>query len=210
MARKRRFVIPDNPHHVTHRGVRKIPIFLSDEDRIEYLEILSDMGEKHGVVFGCWCLMNNHIHIIAIPKEEGSLSKAIGITHQTYTQRFNRKYDFTGDLFSQRFFSTPMDEIHTFTAICYVHRNPVRAGIVKKASDYKWSSARYFLRQQHFDMLVNDHLLLESQASWLNMFDEPVPEEKLEKIRMATSTGNPFANEGIISKWGHLIDKHTS
>ncbi len=200
MVRIARVVLPNVPHHITQRGVRKLPIFLDDEDHEFYLKTLSEMGRKHGVEFCCWCLMKNHVHIVAIPETEESLSKAIGVAHLKYTQYFNEKYGCSGHLFSQRFYSTPMSENHSYAVVGYIHRNPVRAGIVSKVDDYKWSSIQLFLRNRYHDSLVNSKLLLNMVEDWKEIFDEPIEEEELKNIRLATSTGTPYGDKSFIKK----------
>jgi REP element-mobilizing transposase RayT len=82
-------VIPGLPHHVVQRGVRRMDIFFSDNDRTEYLKHLSEQGERFGVSYLAWCLMSNHIHLIAIPAEESSLARRIGEAHRRYTRCIN-------------------------------------------------------------------------------------------------------------------------
>ena len=193
------------PHHITQRGVRKLPLFLDDADYNLYLKILSDIGAKYGVKFCCWCLMKNHVHIVAIPENEKSLAKTIGVAHLMYTQYFNEKYGFSGHLFSQRFFSTPMSENHSFAVVGYIHRNPVRANIVSKVEDYKWSSIQLFLRKRYHDPLVNDNLLLEISDDWTQVFSEPIKEEDLNNIRLATSTGTPYGDKSFVETIEQLL-----
>jgi len=73
MGRIARVVLPGIPHHVTQRGVRSMSIFSSDNDRLDYLHLLAKQGQKHGLTFLAWCLMRNHVHLIAAPEETHSL-----------------------------------------------------------------------------------------------------------------------------------------
>jgi len=200
MSRLPRLVIPETPHHITQRGVRKLPIFYDDHDRRLYLKIMRESGEKYGVKFCCWCLMNNHVHIVAIPEEEGSLAKTIGNAHHHYTVYFNEKQNITGHLFSERFFSTPMDDIHSFAVVSYIHNNPVRAGIAATPDDYKWSSASFFLGENHNDLLVNSSILKDMSGDWSSEFMKPSIESTLDLIRKSTSTGKPCGDESFVSR----------
>ena len=85
MARLSRLVIPGYPHHVTQRGVRSMNIFNNGEDRFTYLEFMAEEAGRFGVTFLAWCLMDNHVHLIAVPKTETSLARAIGEAHRRYT-----------------------------------------------------------------------------------------------------------------------------
>ncbi len=143
MARIARIILPNFPHHITQRGVRSLSVFHSDEDRREYLYLQKEQGERYDVSFISYCLMDNHIHLIAIPRNETGLAKAIGEAHRLYTRRINFREKVRGYLFQGRFFSCPLDNSHLYSAVRYVERNPVRAKIVKNAWDYNWSSAAY-------------------------------------------------------------------
>jgi len=85
--------------------------------------------------------MDNHIHIVAIPRETTSLANALGRVHAQYSSHFQQKYHTSGHLWQSRFYSCPMDEEYTINAIAYTELNPVRAGITSFAWDYPWSSA---------------------------------------------------------------------
>ena len=92
MPRIKRIVIPNTPHHITQRGVRSMDIFYKHEDYEYYKETLLTQSKLHNLKIISYCLMTNHIHIIAIPKNKNSLSKAIGETHRLYTRKNkNRK-----------------------------------------------------------------------------------------------------------------------
>ena len=85
--------------------------------------------------------MDNHVHFIVIPRKEDSLAKVFSISHMRYSQYFNKKRSASGHLWQGRFYSCVMDENYLLTALRYVERNPVRAGIVRKPWRWKWSSA---------------------------------------------------------------------
>ena len=89
MARIARVVVPGTPHHVVRRGVRRMDVFFSDDDRRAYLDLLSEQGRRFGVHYLAWCLMTNHVHLIAIPEQELSLARGIGEAHRRYTHRIN-------------------------------------------------------------------------------------------------------------------------
>ena len=142
MPRDRRIVLPGVPHHITQRGVRQSNIFVDTADRLLYSELLLEACEKHHLSIHSFTWMTNHVHIVAVPQCEDSLEKVFRRTHAQYAQRFNKKYELRGYLWQDRFFSCPMDEGHYWAAIRYVERNPIRAGMVRRAEDYRWSSAR--------------------------------------------------------------------
>jgi len=94
-----RVVLAGLPHHVTQRGVRSLPVFWSDADRREYLRLLREQGARFGVTFLAYCLMTNHVHVIAVPERADSLARGIGEAHRRYTRGVNRREGVRGYLF---------------------------------------------------------------------------------------------------------------
>lgn len=113
----------------------------TDADRRAYLGWLREYAGKHGLDVLAYCLMTNHVHLVAVPATEESLHIALKPLHMRYAQRINRSRDWKGHLWQGRFFSSELDEPYFRAAIRYVERNPVRAGMVSRAEDYPWSSA---------------------------------------------------------------------
>ncbi|SEA84812.1 REP element-mobilizing transposase RayT, partial [Desulfuromusa kysingii] len=99
MARFARLVIPTYPHHITQRGVRSMDIFADDQDRLTYLQVMAEHAELSGVTFLAWCLMTNHVHLIAVPENENSLARSIGEAHRRYTRMKNFTEGVRGYLF---------------------------------------------------------------------------------------------------------------
>ncbi|MFT5042900.1 MAG: putative transposase [Hyphomicrobiaceae bacterium] len=89
MVRLARVVAVGEPHHITQRGNNRQNVFLADEDRHFYLKTLREKSEQFGLTISGYCLMTNHIHLIAIPRHPDSLAKALGHTHWRYAMRFN-------------------------------------------------------------------------------------------------------------------------
>src|ERR1035438_1033163 len=124
MPRIARLVIPGQPHYVTQRGARRQPTFFGDDDYRLYLDLLADRCERYGVAIWAWCLMPNHVHLVAVPSDEGSLAAALGRTHQAYTTRVNAREGCAGYLWQGRFGSFVLDDEHLFRAARYVELNP--------------------------------------------------------------------------------------
>lgn len=144
MARIKRVVVPGYPHHVVQRGVRSMDIFFNEQDRLEYLNLLREQGDRFGVKFLAYCLMTNHVHLLAVPIKPESLAKAIGEAHRLYTRMINFREGVRGYLCQGRFLSCPIStDAYLLTAVQYILRNPVKAAIVQYAWEYQWSSAAY-------------------------------------------------------------------
>ena len=117
MARTARIVIPHIPHHVTQRGNRRQLVFFDACDYRQYLDFLFASCKAFRVEIWAYCLMPNHIHVIAIPQTEDGLKNAFGQTHWAYTRCLNARHGWHGYLWQGRFFSTPMDPAYTLHAV---------------------------------------------------------------------------------------------
>jgi len=117
-------------------------VFKSRKDRKQYLALIQEYSEKFGLSILAYCLMNNHVHFIAVPSRENSLAKTFNNTHMRYAQYFNKKLKAKGHLWQGRYYSCVLDNSHLLSAARYVERNPVRAGLVKKPWEWEWSSSR--------------------------------------------------------------------
>ncbi len=191
MARLKRIVVPGYPHHVVQRGVRSMDIFFNNHDRQEYLRLLKEQGQRFGVHYISYCLMNNHVHLIAIPENPESLAKAIGESHRRYTRMINFRDNVRGFLFQGRFYSCPVHIDNSLLAtVRYVERNPARAKMVTAPWDYQWSSAKYRVGLISHDPLITRSPLLSGVKNWQQFLTtEPDFDNELrEKYR----TGRPF------------------
>ena len=196
MSRIARVVIPGHPHHVTQRGVRRMDVFFSDDDRRAYLDLLSKHAASCGITFLAWCLMPNHIHLIAVPEEATSLARGIGEAHRQYTRRVNFRNGWRGYLFQGRFYSCPLEGRHTMAAVRYVLRNPVRAGLVTYPWEYRWSSARWMVGEVPEDRLAKPSPILEDVSDWGAFLR--VPGQDLDDFRKHTRTGRPLGSSTFI------------
>ena len=199
MGRIARVVIPACPHHVVQRGNRRQIVFFSEDDKRLYLKILSYYCRKEGVEVWCYCLMDNHVHLIAVPRKSESLAKAIGETHKKYTWMINIRENWKGHLWQGRFLSYPMDEGHLYLAVRYIERNPVRAGIVKKAEDYPWSSAKSRVFRVP-DKVLTEFCLNSDIKDWSSYLQGKEKEEDLDIFRKHETTGRPLGDKDFITK----------
>ncbi len=180
MPRKARIVIENTPHHISHRGNRKQDIFFDNEDRLLYLDLLKHYCKKNETYLICYCLMHNHVHLVLIPQDKDSLWKVLKPVNMIYTRKMNNKMNWCGHLWQDRFYSDPMTVDSFFTQIKYILDNPVKAGICSKATDYKWSCAKYYYNYNPDPYLYmpkkwNDHI--SNIRPWLsNDFSSLIPE----------------------------------
>lgn len=197
MPRFRRLVAEGFPHHVTQRGVRRQRTFFEDRDYRAYLAIAGQQLDCAQMSILAYCLMPNHVHFIVVPRSKGALSKFFCEVHKRYAARTNALHGWTGHLWQQRFFSVVMDESHSLAAMRYVELNPIRAGLVKSARDWPWSSARGNLGECG-DLLVDTKLTRSMVPDWAAYLSERAPDGELDDIRRQTRTGRPEGNDRFI------------
>ena len=202
MPRLARIVLKDIAHHITQRGNNRQDVFFVDDDRRVYLEILKKQSARFGLDVLGYCLMTNHVHIIAVPRNDTALAKAIGRTHYLYTQYVNRFHNRSGHLWQNRFYSCPMDNRHLFKAMQYVETNPVRAGIVRKPWRYPYSSAAgHVANTDPTELLDMKWWRAKSKHfDWKAALEKQMEKSQLDNIRLCTSRGRPLATDSFISK----------
>jgi putative transposase len=209
MGRIARVIATGLPHHVTQRGNGRRTVFHSDEDRRIYLRLLRECGERYGVRWWGYCLMTNHVHLVAVPTKENALANALRLAHSEYARYANVKLRTNGHFWQNRYYSCPLDQIHQWTALAYVERNPVRAGIVSRAEDYAWSSAAARLSDNTSEFLdLAPWARFYSPERWRDILAMSIGEEaELERIREATRTGRPLGNPAFIQEVGLQIGR---
>ena len=206
MPRIARVCAEGYPHHITQRGNNKETVFFDNEDRVNYLEVLRRYRNKYGIKTIAYCLMGNHVHILAAPEKKTSLARGIGGTNLLYTQYINRKYKRSGRLWQNRFFSAIVEEEpYLWAVIRYIERNPVRAKLVKKAEEYPWSSARVHVLGIKDDVLSDESWFDEKEMKSYRKFIKEEDTEIEASIRKATSTGRPLGREIFIKKLEKML-----
>lgn len=209
MSRLARVVIPGYPHHITHRGNRREEVFITPDDRDVYRASLRKHAKEHGLQIWAYCLMSNHIHLIALPECEDSLARAIGRSHMRYSRWINHQQEWSGHLWANRFYSTLLDEEHLWAAVKYVELNPVRAGIVTHAEDYPWSSAQAHALGR-FDPLLSPNRPFINQTrirDWRSWLAEGLDEEIVKRIRNNTTTGWPTGSPSFVAQLEKLLGR---
>jgi REP-associated tyrosine transposase len=145
MPRTARVVIPNLPHHIVQRGHNRNSVFLEEADYAYYLETLRCWKRELDILVYAWCLMTNHVHLILRPGGDASVvGKLMKRLAGRQTRYFNKRECRTGTLWEGRFKSSPIQTDQYLLHCCrYVELNPVKAGMLKRAEDYPWSSFRH-------------------------------------------------------------------
>ncbi|MCD6150559.1 MAG: transposase, partial [Deltaproteobacteria bacterium] len=166
--------------------------------------------EQHAVQIQAYCLMTNHIHIVATPDTAEGLQKVFKPLHMRYAQRINRLKGWKGHLWQGRFFSSPLDDQYLWSAIRYVERNPVRAGMVEKAEDYLWSSASAHCGLKEDDILGKKEdwgNMLVSTDDWSGWLAVKEDSERLDALRKHVEKGLPCGSESFVKALGDQIGR---
>jgi REP element-mobilizing transposase RayT len=130
MARLARVVAVGVPHHITQRGNARRFILQDEADRKVYLDLLRQSTELHEIALIGYCLMSNHVHLVAVPRKADVLARALKETHGRFASYWNALHRSTGHAWQGRYYSCPLDELHLWEALRYTELNPVRASLV--------------------------------------------------------------------------------
>jgi putative transposase len=200
MPRSARLVIPGLPHHVVQRAARGKTLFRTDKDRHRYLDLLARYATRQRLQIWAYCLMPDHVHLVAVPEEAWSLASALAALQIQHSKHLRRTHKMRGRLWQGRFSSCPMDERHAWEAVRHIERNPVRAGLILRPDRYPWSSAggHAGLRK---DPLLSGALesrgKVKNWAKWLRAGEDAA---MVETIRASTRTGRPAGDKRFITR----------
>jgi len=198
-----RLVIPGIPYHVTQRGNYRQDIFEADRDRETYLGYVASAASAYGLELHGWCLMTNHVHWVVLPKHEMAMAESFRRAHSRFASYVNRQHKrAAGHLWQGRYYSCPLDEEHFFTALRYVERNPVRAGLVRSPAAYQWSSARARLGLAPAPDYFQTYLWAASFSGqeWAELLTDEPGAEKEDQVRASTRQGKPCGTGTFVER----------
>jgi putative transposase len=202
MARLPRVVVVDVPHHVTQRGNARQIILSNDADRRVYLELLRDYSQLYGLSLLGYCLMSNHVHLIAVPHTAGALAQSLKQAHGRYAAYWNARQSSTGHVWQGRFYSCPLDESHLWQALRYVELNPVRARMVESAEQWKWSSAAAHVGFENADAMLEMGRWRKrwTMAEWREFLAAAESPTEVTALRHSTHTGRPLGSPEFVAE----------
>jgi putative transposase len=199
MARLARVVVPGHPHLVTQRGNGGARTFFGDQDFALYRDLLAENCRAAGVEVLAWCLMPNHVHLILVPSDPDGLRRALARVHRAYARAIQARRKRSGHFWQGRFGAVAMDEAHLAAALRYVSLNPVRARLVKRAQDWRWSSTPAHLRGRDDGTTARAPIKhrFPDFADFLAGEAEP---ELFERLRAAESIGRPIGSDRFLAR----------
>jgi putative transposase len=218
MPRQPRFWFPGAVLHVVQRGNNRSPVFVSDDDRLRFIDHLLDASRKHGVAIHAYVLMTNHVHLLASPCHAEAMPRMMQTVGRRYVGRFNRVHDRTGTLWEGRYRAAPVDtDSYFFACMRYIELNPVRAGMVRTPIDYRWSSHCGNALGER-DALITIHDVYAAlgntpharREAYRKMFESPLTDKELDAIRDATQFEWALAGESARRRMEALTGRRTA
>ncbi|GBE48985.1 transposase IS200 like protein [bacterium BMS3Bbin12] len=203
MPRKPRFYFPGIAAHVIQRGNCRQAVFFDAGDYGVYLKRLAEGANRHGCKVHAYCLMTNHVHLLVTPDVPGAISWTIQYVGRHYVPYINHTYGKTGTLWEGRHKGSIIaSDDYLLACMRYIELNPVRAGMVGKPIDYRWSSYRTNATG-HRDLVVTGHALYRElgrdpgsrQFAYRELFRNALEPDQVHNIQAAVQSGTPLGND---------------
>ena len=206
MARLPRYVIRGQPQHIIQRGNNRQVIFAAGADYPVFRDALVEAAKQHGLAIHAYVWMTNHVHLLATPESDHSISKVFQSVGRRYVQYFNSTYRRSGTLWEGRYRATVVNsEQYLLTLMRYIELNPVRAGMVGYPGDYLWSSYRHHAQGEsglnadwltaHEEYLRLGRTEADRQSAYRELFQAAISSHDLAEIRDCTHKGWALGGE---------------
>jgi putative transposase len=181
-------------YHVLNRGNDRSGVFHKPEDYQAFIEIMALGCERVPMRVLAYCLMPNHFHQVVWPFEDGTLSPWMQWLTTTHVRRYHRHYRSSGHVWQGRFKSFPVQsDVHLYTVLRYVERNPVRANLVVRGEAWEWSSLRWWGQEAKPAFLVEGPM--KRPADWVSRVNRAETGAELEALRACVHRGRPYGSE---------------
>jgi putative transposase len=206
MARLACVVVADHPHHVTQRGNGRARTFFEDRDYALYRDLLAENCRAADVDVWTWCLMPNHVHLILVPSDPDGLRRALARVHRAYAGIIQARRKRSGHFWQGRFGAVAMDEQHLAAALRYVALNPVRARLVERAQDWRWSSTRAHLRGKA-DGITALKPIRDRFPDLADLLATETEADIVGRLRAAETIGRPLGDDRFLTRLERLTGR---
>lgn len=187
-------------YHVRKRGNARREIFLKDGDYQAFLKALGHACVQVPMRVLAYCLMPNHFHIVVWPREDGDLSRWLQWLLNAHVRRYHQYYHSSGHIWQGRSKSFPIEsDDHLLTVLRYVERNALRAGLVRLAERWTWSSARWWREGEQAPLYLHRGPV-ERRPDWLEWVNEPESETELQALRTSVIRGRPYGDPAWVKR----------
>jgi putative transposase len=201
-------------YHVINRGNNRQRVFRKPADFDAFLQALGDLKERKPFELYGYCLLSNHFHLLIRPLPGTTISRIMQSLLISHTERYHKHHRSSGHVWQGRFKSPVIqNDEHLLTVLRYIEANPLRASLVERAEDYRWSS--YLAHGQGEPNEWLDRLVPFEQLSpyvavrkrkWSEKVHDPLPESTLASIRRSNTTGLPYGNPAWVEKLAKKLD----
>lgn len=184
-------------YHVLNRAVARIKIFRHDKDFLAFERTLHEAHDRLPIDVLAYCVMPNHWHLVLRPRHDGDLSRFMSWLTMTHAQRWRTSHQTVGygPLYQGRFRSFPIQEdVHLLTVLRYVERNPLRAGLVTRAEDWRWSSLHRRLRGAPAERALLSDWPVERRPDWVAWTNRPQTPAEIEAVATAIRRSRPYGD----------------
>ena len=201
-------------YHVINRGNNRQKVFRKPADFQAFLTALAELKERKPFELYGYCLLNNHFHLLLRPTGGATISRIMQSLLVSHTQRYHRHYRSGGHVWQGRFKSPVIQsDEHLLTVLRYIEANPLRAGLVKRADEYRWSSYRVHGLGEA-DELVDSLITYEElsplakvrQRKWAEKVHRPIDEAALDAIRRSSATGLPYGDATWVKRLAKRLE----
>ena len=209
MGRPPRLALGGYVYHALNRANARMRIFKTDADYEAFEALLEQACERLPMRLLAYCIMPNHWHLVLRPHADGDLSAFLGWLTLTHTQRWHVHHDTVGagHLYQGRFRSFVVQTDRHFLTVCrYVERNALRAGLVRRAEDWRWSS---LWRTRFGDAEARTLLApwpMSRPQNWCALVNRPQTEDELDALRRSVNRGRPFGSEYWVKRTANRFD----
>jgi putative transposase len=207
MARLSRSTIIGYPHHVMQGGNYDQSVFETEADFRCYHGWISEYSQRYVVDLWAYCLMPNHVHFICVPKAEDALARMFNTVHMRYAQYFHGKKGLKGHLWKGRFLSCILDDRSVFEEVRFIENNPVRSGLVTRAEDYPWSSARHHVLGESDAAIMTGCFLNKEIRDWRAYLTDKPDDSALNRSWQCLKTGRPSGDESFIHGLEEIVGR---
>jgi putative transposase len=190
-------------YHVLNRSAGRIHLFRKDADFEAFQQVMIEAHERHPIRILCYCVMSDHWQFAVWPKEDGEVTDYFRWLAHTHAMRWRvaRRTVGYGHLYQGRFKSFPVQrDEHLLTLCRYIERNPVSAGLVRKAEKWRFSS---LWARTHGDDATKGLLStwpVERPADWTARVNAPLSSKELDRIRVSVERGRPYGGDAWVSR----------
>lgn len=198
MSRTARASVGGLCYHVINRGNAGAIVFRAEDDYAAFERLLGEACRRQPMRLLAYSLLPSHFHLVLWPLEDGDLSRWMQWLLTAHVRRYHRNYGTSGHVWQGRFRACPIQQDdHLLTILRYVERNPVRAKLVSRAEQWRWSSAWAGTSEERPPL--HDGPVIRPR-NWLSRLNQPETAVELEQLRRSVNRGTPFGNENWLHR----------